>query len=105
MPFINRNAESKIAGLFSCKQYEGQEYLEEDNQEFLDHLTKQKSDEDERQATEALIQAKMREQAITALVAEGKIEGTVETLDLTDLKAATTIAGLKAALVKILEGK
>ena len=39
-----------------------------------------------------------------ALVADLKPDEPTKT-DLTDLKAATTIAGLKAALVKILEGK
>ena len=80
MPYIDRDKDGKIKGVYVPRQHEGQEYLEEDNQEFLDHLTKQKSDEDERQATESLIQAKMREQAITALVAEGKftMEGKIK---------------------------
>ena len=74
MPYIDRDKEGNIRGIYACKQREGQEYLEDDNQELIDHLTKQEVDREELQATESLIQAKIREQAITALVAEGKLD-------------------------------
>jgi len=35
MPFINRDSENKIVCLFSCKQYEGQEFLADDIEEVV----------------------------------------------------------------------
>ena len=35
MPYINRDENGKITGLFACQQYENQEYLPDDNEEIL----------------------------------------------------------------------
>jgi len=35
MPYINRDENGKITGLFACQQYENQEYLPDDNHEVI----------------------------------------------------------------------
>lgn len=73
MPFIDRDETGKIKGIYSPKQYKGQEWIENDSQELIDHLAKQAADREKIQSTESLIQAKIRELAIMALIAEGKL--------------------------------
>jgi len=35
MPYVNRDENGKITGLFACQQYENQEYLPDDNHEVI----------------------------------------------------------------------
>lgn len=38
MPYIDRNIMGKVTGLYACRQYEGQEYLEDNNVEVVAFL-------------------------------------------------------------------
>ena len=69
MPYITRDKDKKIIASYSIPQYEGQEYLADDSEEFAGYLNTQ----DVVAEQEALIRAKTRELAIAALVKEGKL--------------------------------
>ena len=75
MPYVDRNKDGKITGVYSPKQHDGQEFVDDGNKDVAEYLDKQNNIERSKAAP----------------------------LDLTELQSSTTILGLRSALMKILQ--
>ena len=70
--YVNRK-DGKIVSTFTCQQYKGQEFIADNAAELIDARAKRDAAESDLLNTETLIRNKMREIAIAALKAEGKM--------------------------------